>query len=37
MIRSACARAPSADSHFFIGNEQRLTDTVAGWLADQHL
>jgi hypothetical protein len=31
------ARPPSADGHSFIGNEQRLTDTVAGWLADQHL
>ncbi|HUB97089.1 MAG TPA: alpha/beta fold hydrolase [Stellaceae bacterium] len=31
------ARPPSADGHSFIGNEQRLTDTVAAWLADQHL
>ena len=31
------ARPPGLDGHSFIGNEQKLTDAVARWLADQHL
>ena len=31
------ARPPSLDGHSFIGNEQKLTDTVAAWLGEQHL
>jgi pimeloyl-ACP methyl ester carboxylesterase len=30
-------RPPSFDGHSFIGNEQRLDDTVAAWLAEQKL
>ncbi len=30
-------KPPSPQGHYFIGNNQLLISTVAGWLADQHL
>jgi hypothetical protein len=31
------SKPPSPQGHYFIGNEQSLISTVAGWLAEQHL
>ena len=31
------AKPPSPQGHYFIGNEQSLIETVAAWLAEQHL
>ena len=31
------ARPPGRDGHSFIGSEKPLTETVLGWLAEQHL
>lgn len=36
-VRLPDARAPSVDGHMFVGNEKRLDDAVAAWLADQQL